>query len=505
MEEAVVKQEVEEEDGVEEGVEHGVEDGVEEGYSTPSCAKRYQCDRCPYGTDQRSSMTIHRRTHTGERPFRCEECGKAFAQSTTLHRHRRTHTGDRPFACEDCGKAFAQRTTLRKHRATHARDAPPACGVCGRRFARPGHLRRHAETHAAGRSLDCAVCGRAFAHLGHLRVHERAHAGDRPFACGSCGRAFADVGSLHKHRRIHAGGKPFECAVCGKAFAQPGYLRKHRRIHMRRKVHGCSFCGQVFASLEDLRRHQETHTGPRPYECTVCGKSFKRSRNRNAHEKSHGGEIARSDRRRGRGGGGPAAGLSLARREPAGNPGPETWPAAQESRGDDVTSAPRGDRGCGRGEGFGRPVVHSGWTANGESAWSSDRELVTRGRPLGELREAREAERNGAPSPAAVTAPVKREPGERDGLAPEAIKGEAGEWPGSQTERRCPSFAVAMVKRELGAGDDFATWPGVKVECADEEGSASGADADAGDFNLHTQPERVEVEVWMEGGGSDIE
>ena len=45
----------------------------------------------------------------------CTYCGKNFRDKTDLTRHQRTHTGERPYSCVHCGQSFTLKYNMLKH------------------------------------------------------------------------------------------------------------------------------------------------------------------------------------------------------------------------------------------------------------------------------------------------------------------------------------------------------------------------------------------------------
>ncbi|XP_041640402.1 zinc finger protein Aiolos-like isoform X2 [Cheilinus undulatus] len=106
---------------------------------------KLNCDICGLSCVSINVLMVHKRSHTGERPFHCSQCGSSFTQKGNLLRHIKLHSGEKPFKCPMCSYACRRRDALSGHLRTHSVEKPFKCNHCSRSYKQRSSLEEHRE------------------------------------------------------------------------------------------------------------------------------------------------------------------------------------------------------------------------------------------------------------------------------------------------------------------------------------------------------------------------
>ncbi len=70
-------------------------------FKVNSSIKKNKCKTCTKRFQTSSQLNIHHRIHSKQqKPFACDQCQMTFTQLRSLTSHKKTHSGEKPYACD---------------------------------------------------------------------------------------------------------------------------------------------------------------------------------------------------------------------------------------------------------------------------------------------------------------------------------------------------------------------------------------------------------------------
>ncbi|KAK7500297.1 hypothetical protein BaRGS_00008520 [Batillaria attramentaria] len=122
---------------------------VDSGHGDTS-SKSHKCSQCKQQFATQDGLQAHMKTHkTGNNKLSCPMCSKTFSQARNLTLHLRSHTGDKPHQCSVCQKRFSREENMKAHMKSHTGPStqPLVCPLCDQSFSQKSDITQHLKTH----------------------------------------------------------------------------------------------------------------------------------------------------------------------------------------------------------------------------------------------------------------------------------------------------------------------------------------------------------------------
>lgn len=266
--------------------------------------KKKQCHVCCKSFASNSSLQVHMRVHTKEKPYMCNLCGNCFTQKSSLSTHMILHSGKKEFGCTYCGKLFA----LKIYRTTHER----ACK------AKP-----KTETFESNKVNECYDQNHyTITNLTYRNTESRDpyHIAPNIYDSNKYSAQSSESHKVHNaasvmfqspSQNVPLSYVPVQINVMNRTIAnqevakpnlpdikedpvnsneQPTLLNlddfAEKNKNRSEKPFQCKLCGQMYSQKSSFRTHLILHSGIKNFQCDWCYKKFALKLYKTSHEKS---------------------------------------------------------------------------------------------------------------------------------------------------------------------------------------------------------------------------